>query len=144
LPAVGVGRGIWRDGNGAQLPKIFHVNWFRKDAQGRFLWPGYGENLRVLEWMIDRIEGRAVGRESPVGTVPADGELRTDGLDLPAGTLDMLLDIDRAGWQAELAAIGDYLQSFGARLPPRLRAEQQRVAQALEDTPARTRHAIAS
>ncbi|HEY9130764.1 MAG TPA: phosphoenolpyruvate carboxykinase (GTP) [Dyella sp.] len=132
------------DGNGAQLPKIFHVNWFRKDAQGRFLWPGYGENLRVLEWMIDRIEGRAVGRESPVGTVPADGELRTDGLDLPAGTLDMLLDIDRAGWQAELAAIGDYLQSFGARLPPRLRAEQQRVAQALEDTPARTRHAIAS
>ena len=132
------------DRTGLQLPKIFHVNWFRKDEQGRFLWPGYGENLRVLEWMIDRIEGRAEGRESPVGTVPADGELRTDGLDLPAATLDTLLDIDRAGWQAELAAIGDYLDSFGARLPSRLRAEQQRVVQALDDTSTRARHAMAS
>jgi phosphoenolpyruvate carboxykinase (GTP) len=128
------------DRPGAKLPKIFHVNWFRK-----FLWPGFGENLRVLEWMIGRIEGTADGTHSPIGTVPAKGELRTEGLPVSSNALTELLDIDLAGWQAELAAIGQYLESFGARLPQHLRAEQQRVTQALGEAARQpSRRAVAS
>jgi phosphoenolpyruvate carboxykinase (GTP) len=115
----------------AKLPKIFHVNWFRKGKDGKFLWPGFGENLRVLEWMIARVENKARGIETPIGIVPATGELKLDGLDLPRETLAELLDIDASGWQAELHAIGDYLDSFGDRLPAQLRQEQQRVHHAL-------------
>jgi phosphoenolpyruvate carboxykinase (GTP) len=120
------------DKPGAKLPKIFHVNWFRKGRDGKFLWPGFGENPRVLEWMIARVEGKARGLATPIGTLPAAGELKLDGLDLPRETLAELIDIDHAGWQAELHAIGEYLDSFGDRLPARLRQEQQRVHQALQ------------
>jgi phosphoenolpyruvate carboxykinase (GTP) len=120
------------DQPGAKLPKVFHVNWFRKGADGKFLWPGFGDNLRVLEWMIDRAEGRATGVETPIGILPAEGELKLDGLKLERARLDELLDVDQAGWQAELAAIGDYLQTFAPRLPESLRREQQRVADALD------------
>ncbi|MFC3652323.1 phosphoenolpyruvate carboxykinase (GTP) [Dyella humi] len=120
------------DKTGTKLPKIFHVNWFRKGKDGKFLWPGFGENLRVLEWMIARVEGKARGIETPIGTVPAAGELKLDGLDLPRETLMELLDIDASGWQAELHAIGEYLDSFGDRLPAQLRQEQQRVHHALQ------------
>jgi phosphoenolpyruvate carboxykinase (GTP) len=133
------------DRPGAKLPKIFHVNWFRKGEDGKFLWPGFGENLRVLEWMIGRIEGITNGIPSPIGTVPAKGELRNEGLAVSPNALTELLDIDLAGWQAELAAIGQYLESFGARLPQRLRAEQQRVAQALGEAAQQpSRRAVAS
>jgi phosphoenolpyruvate carboxykinase (GTP) len=120
------------DKAGAKLPKVFHVNWFRKGADGKFLWPGFGDNLRVLEWMIDRAEGRATGVETPIGILPAEGELKLDGLKLERARLDELLDVDQAGWQTELAAIGDYLQTFAPRLPESLRREQQRVADALD------------
>ena len=120
------------DKPGAKLPKIFHVNWFRKGRDGKFLWPGFGENLRVLEWMMARVEGKARGVQTPIGTLPAMGELKLDGLDLPRETLAELIDIDPAGWQTELHAIGEYLDSFGDRLPARLREEQQRVHQALQ------------
>ena len=119
------------DKPGAKLPKIFHVNWFRKGRDGKFLWPGFGENLRVLEWMIARVESKARGIETPLGIVPNAGELKLDGLDLPHETLAELLHIDHGGWQAELHAIGEYLGSFGHRLPASLRREQQRIAQAL-------------
>jgi phosphoenolpyruvate carboxykinase (GTP) len=119
------------DKPGMKLPKIFHVNWFRKGKDGRFLWPGFGENLRVLEWMINRVDGKVRGRETPIGIVPAEGELKLDGLDLPREAGSELLDVDTAGWQAELEAIGEYLDSFAPRLPERLRQEQQRVASAL-------------
>jgi phosphoenolpyruvate carboxykinase (GTP) len=119
--------------SGAQLPKIFHVNWFRKGKDGKFLWPGFGDNLRVLEWMIDRVEGRTEGVDTPIGTLPAASDLRLDGLEIDRAALDQLLAVDHAGWQAELAAIGDYLDSFEPRLPSRLRAEQQRVAAELDD-----------
>ncbi|PWK88493.1 phosphoenolpyruvate carboxykinase (GTP) [Fulvimonas soli] len=121
------------DRPGAKLPKVFHVNWFRKGADGRFLWPGFGDNLRVLEWMIARVEGRARGVETPVGILPEPGELRVDGLALAPGALEELLAVDVPGWQAELDAIGDYLESFAPRLPARLRAERRRVAAALAD-----------
>ena len=123
------------DQPGAQLPKIFHVNWFRKGKDGKFLWPGFGDNLRVLEWMIARVEGKAAGVDTPIGTLPARGELRTEGLALDAAALDELLHVDEAGWQAEAAAIGGYLSEFGQRMPQRLHDELQRVADALAGAP---------
>jgi len=121
------------DQPGAKLPKIFHVNWFRKGDDGKFLWPGFGDNLRVLEWMINRVEDRVDGVETPIGILPGDGELKLDGLKLDRAQLDELLDVDNAGWQRELAAIGEYLQTFVPRLPETLHKEQQRVAQALDE-----------
>jgi phosphoenolpyruvate carboxykinase (GTP) len=133
------------DQPGAKLPKIFHVNWFRKGADGKFLWPGFGENLRVLEWMINRAEDRVSGVETPIGILPGDGELKLDGLKLEPAKLAELLDVDQAGWQAELAAIGEYLAGFAPRLPEQLAHEQQRVAQALQGGAARpARRAAAS
>jgi len=120
------------DQAGAKLPKIFHVNWFRKGADGKFLWPGFGDNLRVLEWMINRVEARAEGIDTPIGTLPARDELRLDGLALSPPQLNELLTVDINGWQAELDAIGEYLDAFAPRLPARLRQEQQRVEQALD------------
>jgi phosphoenolpyruvate carboxykinase (GTP) len=119
------------DRPGARLPRIFHVNWFRKDAEGNFLWPGFGENMRVLEWMLKRVTGQAEGRETPIGIVPATDELNLEGLGLDKTTLEALFAIDRADWQAELEAIGEYLDSYGERMPEALKAERQRVAEAL-------------
>ncbi|MEO6800763.1 MAG: phosphoenolpyruvate carboxykinase (GTP) [Rhodanobacter sp.] len=121
------------DQPGAKLPKIFHVNWFRKGADGKFLWPGFGENLRVLEWMINRTEDRVSGVETPIGILPAAGGLKLDGLKLDRARLNELLAVDNGAWQTELNAIGEYLESFAARLPARLRQEQQRVAKELRD-----------
>jgi len=120
------------DKPGAKLPRIFHVNWFRKDADGRFMWPGYGENLRVLDWMIQRVEGLAEGVETPIGTLPAKGELNAEGLSLSPGALDELLRVDIEGWQEELRAIGLYLDGFGERMPERLKTERERVSKALD------------
>jgi phosphoenolpyruvate carboxykinase (GTP) len=120
------------DKPGAKLPRIFHVNWFRKDADGRFMWPGYGENLRVLDWMIQRVAGKAEGVETPIGVVPAKGELNAEGLSIKPGALEELLHVDVEGWTEELNAIGLYLDGFGARMPERLKAERVRVSKALE------------
>ncbi|HET8898771.1 MAG TPA: phosphoenolpyruvate carboxykinase (GTP) [Rhodanobacteraceae bacterium] len=119
------------DQPGRRLPKIFHVNWFRKGSDGRFLWPGFGDNLRVLEWMLKRVDGRASGTETPIGVLPRLGELQLGGSGVDSVGLGSLLAIDRQGWQAELDAIGEYLASYGERAPARLSAEQQRVATAL-------------
>ncbi|SFN42790.1 phosphoenolpyruvate carboxykinase (GTP) [Dokdonella immobilis] len=119
------------DKPGAKLPKIFHVNWFRKGADGRFLWPGFGENLRVLEWIIGRCEGRTGALETPIGLVPDSTDIHLDDLGLGPSAIRELLEIDAAGWRREVDAIGSYLDSFGARLPDRLKQEQQRIATAL-------------
>jgi phosphoenolpyruvate carboxykinase (GTP) len=116
---------------GAKLPKVFHVNWFRKSTDGKFLWPGFGDNLRVLQWMIDRVEGRVTGVETAIGTLPQVGELHLDGLKIDSASLETLLEVDNGAWRDELAAIGDYLDTFAPRLPDALRDEQQRVALAL-------------
>ncbi len=126
------------DKPGAKLPKIFHVNWFRKGANGKFLWPGFGDNLRVLEWIIDRCNGTAGAQETPIGFVPGKRDLHLDGLAIEAAALDELLHVDPVGWRAEVADIGKYLDSFASHTPAVLKSEQQRVAEALaqEDVPA--------
>ena len=107
----------------SKLPRIYYVNWFRKDADGRFLWPGYGENSRVLAWIVERATGRAQATSTPIGNVPAEGALDTEGLDMPAEDLAELLRVDTAEWRAEVPLIREHYARFGDRLPVEL-AEQ--------------------
>jgi len=119
------------DRPGMKLPPIFHVNWFRKGADGKFLWPGFGENLRVLEWILDRAEGRAGAVETPIGHLPRADDLNLDGLDLEPAALETLLAFDRDGWRHEFNHLGDYLSEYGARMPQALKDEHGRVVSAL-------------
>lgn len=116
----------------AKLPRIFFVNWFRKGEDGRFLWPGYGENSRVLKWIFERIEGRAEAVDTPIGKLPAPGALDLSGLDIPAADLEQLLGVDIEGWKAEAAGLAEYYEKFGDRLPEALRRQlaalQERLA----------------
>src|SRR5690606_2391316 len=113
-------------------PSIFHVNWFRRDSDGRFLWPGFGENLRVLRWIIDRCEGTVDAVKSPIGYLPRPQDLDVSGLaDVSEETLRQLLAVDPAQWRAEFEDIGEYLDSFGTRLPQRMRDEHRKVVEAL-------------
>jgi phosphoenolpyruvate carboxykinase (GTP) len=111
------------NGTAKKLPRIFHVNWFRKNAEGKFLWPGYGENIRVLQWILDRCRGRANATETPIGYVPAAGALNTAGLSMHAGALDELLAIDRKGWLAEGPQLQEFYNKFGSRLPAEIRRQ---------------------
>jgi phosphoenolpyruvate carboxykinase (GTP) len=111
---------------GAKLkspPQIFHVNWFRQNDAGKFLWPGYGENLRVLRWIIDRCKGTAEARDTAIGRLPNAADLDIQGLDLAPGALDELLAVNPKLWQTELASIGTYMAEFGERLPQELKTE---------------------
>ena len=110
------------------LPKIFHVNWFRQDGDGNFLWPGFGENLRVLRWIVDRCEDRVGATETPVGYLPCEGDIDTSELDISAATMRELLEIDVDHWRVENEHFGKYLDEFGDRVPDELRKEQQRLA----------------
>jgi len=114
-------------------PRIFHVNWFRKGADGRFLWPGFGENARVLKWILERVEGRGQAQETPIGFVPTTGTLTLDGLDISPQAMAELLRVNPEDWIAELEAIEQFFQRFGKRLPSELwqqhRALAQRVGQ---------------
>jgi phosphoenolpyruvate carboxykinase (GTP) len=105
------------------LPRIFQVNWFRKDASNHFLWPGFGENSRVLAWIAERCEGTAAAVESPIGLLPAPGALPLENLELSPAALEALLAVDVAGWQAELPSIAKHLATFGDRLPEELKAQ---------------------
>jgi phosphoenolpyruvate carboxykinase (GTP) len=113
------------------LPKIFHVNWFRKDENGKFLWPGFGDNLRVLQWIIGRCTGQADAMETPIGYLPRREDLDLRGLEHLNGALDKLLAVDAEGWRREAAEIGGYLQSFGDRVPAPLWQEHAKLSSAL-------------
>jgi phosphoenolpyruvate carboxykinase (GTP) len=113
-------------------PAIFHVNWFRKDANGAFLWPGFGDNVRVLQWMHGRIHGTAAAQETPIGYVPTSESLNLEGLDLPAGSVEQLLRIDKVEWQAEWADQGEFFAQFGDRLPAAIAAEHEGLRRRLE------------
>jgi phosphoenolpyruvate carboxykinase (GTP) len=117
--------------SGAQLPKIFYVNWFRKDDSGRFLWPGFGENSRVLEWVFRRCDDAAEAAETPIGLVPAPGALDTEGLDVDATDLDQLLKVDPSEWQAQLPQLHEHYARFD-RLPDELRAQLQALEERLQ------------
>jgi phosphoenolpyruvate carboxykinase (GTP) len=108
---------------GAKLerpPAIFHVNWFRTGSDGRFLWPGFGQNIRVLLWMIDRVKGKGGATETPIGLVPTQGALDWDGLALSPADRATLLEVDRSEWAAEVPEIRGFFGRFGARLPESL------------------------
>jgi len=106
-----------------KLPRIFYVNWFRQDANGKFLWPGYGDNSRVLQWIFERVSGRGDAVETPIGFLPAPGSLDLTGLNIAPGALDQLLEVDVKGWLAEIPLIRKHYEQFGQRLPLGLRDE---------------------
>jgi phosphoenolpyruvate carboxykinase (GTP) len=115
-----------------KLPRIYYVNWFRKSPEGKWLWPGFGENSRVLKWIVDRLEGRAQGRETPIGVLPAEGELDLDGLDVPAEDLELLLSVDTEVWKQEAGLIPEFFAQFGDHLPKALEEEHGRLVERLE------------
>jgi phosphoenolpyruvate carboxykinase (GTP) len=107
----------------AKLPKIFYVNWFRQDENGKFLWPGYGENSRVLKWVFERCDGKLHAQETPIGRLPDPAGLDTKGLDLSADKIAKLLDVDIEGWLDEVPRIKEHFAKFGDRLPQGMRDE---------------------
>jgi phosphoenolpyruvate carboxykinase (GTP) len=120
------------DQPGAKLPKVFHVNWFRKGKDGKFLWPGFGDNMRVLEWMLKRVAGEVGAVETPIGHLPRTDDLNVEGLNLTDGALAELFRVDNAEWREEEAAIGEYLSGYGPHLPDALKAEHERIVETLD------------
>jgi phosphoenolpyruvate carboxykinase (GTP) len=108
---------------GAKLPKIYYVNWFRTDDNGKFLWPGYGENSRVLKWIFERCDGKVHAVDTPIGRLPEPADLDTKGLDLPAADIARLLGVDIEGWLAEIPSIRGYFAKFASHLPEGLNRE---------------------
>ena len=104
----------------AKLPRLFYVNWFRKDASGRFVWPGFGENSRVLKWIVQRLTGDAEAARTPIGYLPTHASLDTTGLDISASDLDLLLTVDAEAWKREAEQIPEFFRMFGSHLPVRL------------------------
>jgi phosphoenolpyruvate carboxykinase (GTP) len=125
LPFIGYNAGdyfnhwitVGKENDAAKLPKIFYVNWFRRDENGDFLWPGFGENSRVLKWVIDRLEGQAAAVETPIGRVPTPESLDTDGLDLTEEQVRQALAVDVEEWNAEIPQIQEWFEKFGEQLP---------------------------
>jgi phosphoenolpyruvate carboxykinase (GTP) len=112
-------------------PAVFHVNWFRTDKAGRFLWPGFGQNLRVLMWMIERVKGQARATETPIGLVPTRDSINLEGLALSGADLDTLLAVDRDEWAAEVPEIRAFFDRFGDRCPQALHQSLDTLSQQL-------------
>ena len=131
LPFIGYNAGdyfahwidVGKSADAAKLPKIFYVNWFRRDADGGFLWPGFGENSRVLKWVIERLDGTAAAVETPIGHVPALGSLDVDGLDLTAEQVAAAVAVDADEWRAEIPLIAEWFDKIGDKVPSTLRDE---------------------
>ncbi len=125
LPFIGYNAGDYfnhwitmgKENDESKLPRIFYVNWFRRDDEGGFLWPGFGENSRVLKWVVERIEGKAEAIETPIGHVPTPASLDTDGLDMSEDALLAALDVDVEEWKAEIPQITEWFEKFGESLP---------------------------
>ncbi len=108
---------------GGKAPRIFYVNWFRKNAEGRFLWPGFSDNSRVLKWMCERVDGTIGAKETPIGLMPKDGDLDLTGLEIPQENMKALMDVDLRAWKAEIPDIEKHFAPFGSRLPGRLKKQ---------------------
>jgi phosphoenolpyruvate carboxykinase (GTP) len=125
LPFIGYNAGDYfghwvnmgKENDAAKMPRIFYVNWFRRDDEGGFLWPGFGENSRVLKWVIERIDGQAAAVETPIGHVPAPGSLDVEGLDMSNEDLEQALAVDVEEWKAEIPQITEWFEKFGDQLP---------------------------
>jgi phosphoenolpyruvate carboxykinase (GTP) len=113
-------------------PKIFRVNWFQRDAQGKFLWPGFGENLRVLRWVIERSKGAGQAEETAIGYVPKAASLNGDGLRISKADLNQLVGVDREGWRSNLKGQGEYFERFGDRLPAGIKEEHKALSNRLK------------
>jgi len=113
------------------LPRIFFVNWFRRDDNGRFLWPGFGENSRVLKWIFDRVDGNASAVRTEIGWLPTPGDLDTKGLEVDERDLTEVLSVDVEGWRSAIPQIREHYESFGEKLPPRLNEKLEQLAGAL-------------
>ena len=124
--------------DGAQLPRLFYVNWFRKDDDGAFMWPGYGENSRVLAWIFGRVNGDTDAVETPIGLLPPTGPrgIDLDGLDVPEATMAKLLEVDIDGWLRQLPQMKEHYAEFGSKLPDELHAQLQALEQRLTASPA--------
>ena len=107
----------------SKLPKIYFVNWFRKEANGKWLWPGYGENSRVLKWICERVEGATGAIQTPIGNLPAADAIDTTGLQIPTGDLQALTSLDADGWKKEAQDIAGYYAKFNGRLPRALKEQ---------------------
>ena len=121
-----------------KLPRIYFVNWFRKDSRGKFVWPGFGENSRVLKWIVERLEGRAEANDTPIGRLPTRESLDIEGLALTDEQLDLLLTVDAEIWKEEAALIPADYEKFGDRLPAELWAQHEALVQRLEAAAAKT------
>jgi phosphoenolpyruvate carboxykinase (GTP) len=122
---------LGKEADADKLPRMFYVNWFRKDDEGRFLWPGFGENSRVLAWVFERCAGRAAAQETPIGLLPTEGALDTSGLDISDEALAELLDVDAELWKAQLPQVQEHYAKFGDSLPSELRAQLETLEQRL-------------
>ncbi|MEV6173248.1 phosphoenolpyruvate carboxykinase (GTP) [Streptomyces sp. NPDC051954] len=122
---------VAKDKDQAKLPKIYYVNWFRKNDQGKFVWPGFGENSRVLKWIVERLEGRAEGVETAIGILPTKDALDTKGLELADEDLDFLLTVDKEIWREEAALVPEHLNTFGEHTPKELWDEYRALVQRL-------------
>jgi len=120
---------------GAKLkrpPRMFHVNWFRQSADGKFLWPGFGDNLRVLSWMLERCANRAEAQDTAIGFLPRPGDLNLQGADVSAQAVTELTTVDKAGWLREVGDFRGYLQEFGSHTPKQLYDELAEVERRLK------------
>ena len=115
----------------SNLPKIFNVNWFRQDAAGNFIWPGFGENLRVLRWVLDRCAGEGAAERTPIGYLPGSAGIDTAGLDLDQEAVNQLYSVDSAAWSAEMDAVDEFFGKFGDQMPASLKAQTARIKNGL-------------
>ncbi|GGK66255.1 phosphoenolpyruvate carboxykinase (GTP) [Streptomyces flaveus] len=122
---------VAKDKDASKLPKIYYVNWFRKNDAGKFVWPGFGENSRVLKWIVDRLDGKAEGVETPIGILPTKTALDTEGLELSESELDFLLTVDKDVWREEAALVPDHLNTFGDHTPKELWDEYRTLVKRL-------------
>ena len=140
LPFIGYNAGDYMqhwleigEQSGADLPKLFWVNWFRRGEDGSFLWPGFGDNARVLKWVLERLDGSAEAVETPIGLVPTPESLDTDGLEIDAAVLDELLEVDAESWRQEIPLIEAHFDAIGERLPEALRTRLETLEKKLSE-----------
>jgi phosphoenolpyruvate carboxykinase (GTP) len=116
---------------GNKAPRIFYVNWFRKNPDGKFLWPGFSDNSRALKWMCERVDGKVGAAESPIGLLPKEGDLDLSGISVSAENMKELMGVDINEWKAELPDIAAHFATFGGRLPAKLKDELEALRKRL-------------